>query len=136
MPESARVVVIDDDEAVLDSVRVLLELEGFNVETFGQASVFLQRCEGKLPGCLVTDVRMPDMDGLELLRRLRADPKLALVPIVLMTSSREQPDLRAAYELGANAYVVKPVHFEDFRKAVATLGVFWAVLNESPATAT
>ena len=90
---------------------------------------------GELPLFVLLDIKMPRMDGLEVLRRVRADPQLALVPIVVMTSSREQPDLRAAYELGANAYVVKPVHFEDFRKAVATVGTFWGVLNESPAMA-
>ena len=88
-----------------------------------------------LPLFMLLDIKMPRMDGLEVLRRVRADPQLALVPVVVMTSSREQPDLRAAYELGANAYVVKPVHFEDFRKAVAALGTFWGMLNESPALA-
>ena len=87
----------------------------------------------ELPLFILLDIKMPRMDGLEVLRRVRADPKLALVPIVVMTSSREQPDLRTAYELGANAYVVKPVHFEEFRKAVSTVGMFWALLNESPA---
>ena len=89
----------------------------------------------ELPLFVLLDIKMPRMDGLEVLRRVRADPRLALTPIVVMTSSREQPDLRAAYELGANAYVVKPVHFEEFRKAVATLGTFWGSLNESPAIA-
>ena len=89
----------------------------------------------ELPLFVLLDIKMPRMDGLEVLRRLRADPQLALMPIVVMTSSREQPDLRTAYELGANAYVVKPVHFEDFRKAVASVGAFWGALNESPAIA-
>ena len=89
----------------------------------------------ELPLFILLDIKMPRMDGLEVLRWVRADPKLALVPVVMMTSSRELSDLRAAYELGANAYVVKPVHFEDFRKAVATVGMFWALLNESPTSA-
>ena len=90
----------------------------------------------ELPLFILLDIKMPRMDGLEVLRRVRTDPRLALIPIVIMTSSRELPDLRAAYELGANAYVVKPVHYEDFRKAVSALGMFWAMLNESPAFAT
>ena len=88
---------------------------------------------GELPLFILLDIKMPRMDGLEVLRHVRSDPKLALMPIVMMTSSREQSDLHAAYELGANAYVVKPVQFEDFRKAVSTLGTFWGMLNESPA---
>jgi len=87
----------------------------------------------ELPLFVLLDIKMPRMDGLELLRQVRSDPKLALTPIVMMTSSGEQSDLHAAYELGANAYVVKPVQFEDFRKAVSTLGAFWGLLNESPA---
>jgi CheY-like chemotaxis protein len=89
----------------------------------------------ELPLLVLLDIKMPRMDGLEVLRQVRSDPKLALTPIVIMTSSREQSDLHTAYELGANAYVVKPVQFEEFRKAVSALGMFWGLLNESPAAA-
>lgn len=106
MVETASVVVIDDDEAVLDSVRVLLELEGFNVETFERASTFLQRFAGKLPGCLVTDVRMPDMDGLELLQALAA--RGPLPPVIVITGHGEVPMAVQAMKLGARDFLEKP----------------------------
>ena len=136
--------LVDDNEN--DVELTLLALQGLklasgivHVRDGVEALEYLQKEDThaaprrQLPLFVLLDIKMPRMDGLEVLRRVRADPQLALVPIVVMTSSREQPDLRTAYELGANAYVVKPVHFEDFRKAVATLGTFWGVLNESPA---
>ena len=106
MIETARVVVIDDDEAVLDSLRVLLESEGFEVETFERASAFLQRFEGKLPGCLVTDVRMPGMDGLELLRALSA--RGPLPPVIVITGHGEVPLAVQAMKLGARDFLEKP----------------------------
>jgi two-component system response regulator FixJ len=106
VPEPARVVVIDDDEAVLDSLRVLLESEGFEVETFEQASVFLQRCEGKLAGCVVTDVRMPDMNGLELLQALAA--RGPLPPVIVITGHGDVPLAVQAMRLGAHDFIEKP----------------------------
>ena len=106
MPESARVVVIDDDEAVLDSLRVLLEAEGFDVETFERASTFLQRFEGKLAGCLVTDIRMPEMDGLELLQALAA--RGPLPPVIVITGHGEVPLAVQAMKLGARDFIEKP----------------------------
>ncbi len=97
------------------------------------------RCEGKFaqrkkgnPAVILLDIKMPRMDGLEVLREIRDDPVLKTLPIVMLTSSREEPDLKNSYNLGANAYVVKPVDFERFIEAVKQLGVFWAVLNELP----
>jgi two-component system response regulator FixJ len=116
VPEAARVVVIDDDEAVLDSVRVLLELEGFDVETFEQASVFLQRCEGKLPGCLVTDIRMPDMDGLELLQVLAA--RGPLPPAIVITGHGEVPLAVQAMKLGARDFIEKPFDTADLMTSI------------------
>ena len=140
------ILLVDDNEN--DVELTLLALQGLklasgivHVRDGVEALEHLQKEDAhaaprkQLPLFVLLDIKMPRMDGLELLRRVRADPQLALVPIVVMTSSREQPDLRTAYELGANAYVVKPVHFEDFRKAVAAVGMFWGLLNESPASA-
>jgi CheY-like chemotaxis protein len=97
------------------------------------------RCEGKyklrkpkLPAVLLLDIKMPRMDGIEVLRAIRSDPALKLLPIVILTSSREEQDLIRSYELGVNAYVVKPVEFKDFIQAVKEIGVFWAVVNELP----
>lgn len=84
------------------------------------------------PAVILLDLKMPKVDGREVLRRIRADPTLKLVPVVVLTSSREEQDLFETYNLGANAYLVKPVDFEAFTSAVGKVGVFWALLNEPP----
>jgi CheY-like chemotaxis protein len=81
------------------------------------------------------DVKMPRLSGLEALERIRANPALKTIPIVMLTSSRADGDLRKSYELGTNAYVVKPVAFEQYLQAVTGLGQFWVGLNEPPPTA-
>ena len=75
---------------------------------------------------------MPKVSGIDVLRAIKADPRLKNLPVVMLTSSREGPDVAVCYELGANAYVVKPVEFGDFFEALKTLGKFWGVLNERP----
>lgn len=87
---------------------------------------------GLEPAVILLDLKMPKVDGREVLRRIRADAKLRLTPVVVLTSSREEQDLFETYNLGANAYLVKPVEFEAFIAAVGKLGVFWALLNEPP----
>jgi CheY-like chemotaxis protein len=77
---------------------------------------------------------MPKVSGIDVLRRIKSDPSLKYLPVVMLTSSKEGPDVKECYELGANAYVVKPVGFGDFFDALKTLGKFWAVLNEPPET--
>jgi CheY-like chemotaxis protein len=84
------------------------------------------------PAVLLLDLKMPKLDGLDVLKALRADESLRTIPIVMLTSSREEQDLIRSYELGVNAYVVKPVDFRTFIDAVRQLGAFWAVLNEPP----
>lgn len=84
------------------------------------------------PAVFLLDVKMPKVNGLEVLRKIRADDTLKLIPVVMLTSSREEPDLAQSYSLGVNAYVVKPVDFREFIEAVKRLGVFWALLNEPP----
>lgn len=84
------------------------------------------------PAVLLLDIKMPRMDGIEVLQSIRSDKKLKNLPVVMLTSSREEPDLKKCYELGVNAYVVKPVNFNDFINAVKEIGVFWALLNELP----
>jgi len=84
------------------------------------------------PAVVLLDLKMPRVDGLEVLRTLKADPELRAVPVVVMTSSREERDLVESYRLGANAYVVKPVDFDQFVNAVKEVGMFWAVINEPP----
>ncbi len=97
------------------------------------------RCQGKYknhkkgnPAVLLLDIKMPRMDGIEVLKAIRGDPALKTLSVVMLTSSREEPDLKKCYELGVNAYVVKPVDFSDFIEAVKQVGIFWAVINELP----
>lgn len=89
------------------------------------------RPEGN-PVVVLLDLKMPKVDGVEVARQLRSDPRTRLIPIVILTSSRESRDLEECYRIGVNAYVVKPVHFDDFISAVRQVGVFWALLNEPP----
>ena len=85
-----------------------------------------------LPAVVLLDLRLPKIDGLEVLRRIRADERTKLVPVVILTSSKEQQDLINGYRNGANSYVQKPVDFEQFVKAANQLGLYWSVLNEPP----
>jgi CheY-like chemotaxis protein len=84
------------------------------------------------PIVVFLDLKMPKVDGLEVLRQMKGDPSLRLIPVVILTSSREEADLVNTYRLGVNAYVVKPVGFQQFCDAIRQLGMFWAVLNEPP----
>lgn len=96
-------------------------------------------CSGKFkgrkpgnPAVIMLDIKMPRMNGIEVLAAIRGDENLKSIPIVMLTSSREELDLKRCYELGVNAYVVKPVDFRDFVDAVKNIGFFWALLNEQP----
>jgi len=84
------------------------------------------------PAVLLLDLKLPKVDGLEVLRTIRSEERLKLIPVVVLTSSREERDMVASYKLGVNAYVVKPVDFHEFVNAIKELGVFWAVINEPP----
>ncbi len=92
---------------------------------------YSQRKPGK-PAVVVLDIKMPRMDGIEVLQAIRSDPALKMIPVVMLTSSREEQDLIRSYELGSNAYVVKPVKFSEFIEAVKQVGIFWGLLNEVP----
>ena len=88
--------------------------------------------EAEDPAVVLLDIKMPRKDGLEVLREIRGDPALKRIPVVILTSSREERDLITSYDLGVNAYVVKPVDFPAFIEAVKELGMFWALINERP----
>ncbi|HEY5619555.1 MAG TPA: response regulator [Vicinamibacterales bacterium] len=92
---------------------------------------FSGRSNGE-PAVVLLDLKMPKVDGLEVLRQMKSDPHLRVIPVVVMTSSREEGDVLRSYELGVNAYVVKPVKFQEFVDAVRQVGAFWAVINEPP----
>lgn len=84
------------------------------------------------PAVILLDLKLPKVDGLEVLREIRSTDALKSIPVVMLTSSKEEQDVVRSYELGVNAYVVKPVDFTEFVRAIADLGIFWAVLNEPP----
>jgi CheY-like chemotaxis protein len=93
--------------------------------------IFKLRSEGN-PAVVLLDLKLPKVDGLEVLETLKSDESLRTVPVVMLTSSREEQDLLRSYNLGVNAYVVKPVDFQDFVAALREIGLFWAVINEPP----
>ena len=84
------------------------------------------------PAVILLDLKLPKVDGLEVLKQLKSDGKLRMIPVVVLTSSKEEKDMVASYKLGVNAYVVKPLDFHEFVNAIKELGVFWAIINEPP----
>lgn len=90
--------------------------------------------DNAMPRLILLDLKMPKVDGIEVLKRLKADDKKKLIPVVMLTSSKEESDIVKTYQLGVNAYIVKPVDFDQFVKAVTDLGLFWLILNQSPTT--
>lgn len=115
---SNEIVVVRDGEEALD----------FLFATGAHA----QRDTTRTPAVVLLDLKLPKLDGLEVLRRLRAEPRTRRLPVVILTSSREQRDLVASYDLGANSFVQKPVDFEQFAEAARQLGLYWLVLNAAP----
>ena len=98
---------------------------------FGTETQAAQQSQ-ELPAIVLLDLKLPKIDGLEVLRRIRSTPRTRLLPVVILTSSREEQDVLTGYSLGANSYVQKPVGFEKFTAAVQQLGLYWLLLNESP----
>jgi len=111
------VVVVHDGAAALD---YLYYRGAFQMRT------------GSNPAVMLLDLKLPLVDGLEVLKQIKSDEKLRMIPVVVLTSSKEETDMVASYKLGVNAYVVKPVDFHEFVNAIKELGVFWAVINEPP----
>jgi two-component system, response regulator len=98
---------------------------------FGTGSFEGRNIKNK-PKVILLDLKMPKVDGIEVLRRVKANEETRTIPVVVLTSSREDPDVRTCYELGVNSYIVKPVGFENFSKAISELGLYWMLLNQSP----
>ena len=111
------VVVVRDGEEALDYLY--------------RRGMYRLRREGN-PVVVLLDLKLPKVDGIEVLTQLKADPALRVVPVVVLTSSREEGDLSRCYELGTNAYVVKPIDFHEFVDVIKGLGLFWAIINEPP----
>ena len=93
---------------------------------------YADRTMNHQPKVILLDLKLPKVDGLEVLRRIKADERTKLIPVVVLTSSREEQDLTESYKLGVNSYITKPVDFENFAKAVSALGYYWALLNQPP----
>ena len=128
-----------DVELTLEALEDSLLANRVEVVKDGVETLEYLRCEGKyadrepgLPSVLLLDIKMPRKDGIEVLREIRNDPKLKLLPVVMLTSSREDKDLLNSYYLGVNAYVVKPVNFNGFIDAIKQLGIFWGLVNVLP----
>lgn len=97
-----------------------------------EALNFLFGENNQIPKLILLDLKMPKVDGIEVLRRIKSDENKKIIPVVVLTSSKEERDIVESYKLGVNAYIVKPVDFEKFVKAVSDLGMFWLVLNQPP----
>lgn len=93
---------------------------------------FLERDTTKTPKVILLDIKMPKVDGIEVLRKIKSDDATKTIPVVIMTSSKEEQDIIASYELGVNSFVVKPVQFDEFATAVSQLGLYWILVNQSP----
>lgn len=137
------IVLVEDNPNDLELTLVALEHARLVNEVIvlrdGEEALDYLCCSGRYhlrergnPAVILLDLKIPKRSGLEILEYIKSDAELKSVPVVMLTSSREEPDLKRSYELGVNAYVVKPVSFPQFVKAVQDLGGFWAVLNEPP----
>jgi len=91
---------------------------------------YATRNAAELPRLIILDLKMPKVDGLEVIRKLKSDTRTSMIPIVLLTSSKEEKDIKESYRLGVNSYIVKPVEFEGFIKAVSSMGSYWLILNQ------
>jgi two-component system response regulator len=135
--ESRAIVLVEDnpdDEAL--TLRALKKNAIVNeivvLRDGAEALDYLTGGASSLPQLVLLDLKLPRIDGLEVLRRLRSEPRTSLMPIVVLTSSNEERDLVESYRLGANSYIRKPVDFEQFTEAVRQLGLYWLVLNQVP----
>jgi two-component system, response regulator len=99
---------------------------------FGKGQYAGQRDTLHQPKLILLDIQMPKVNGLEVLQQVKSDPLTRAIPVVILTSSKENPDVKKCYELGANSYIVKPVNFESFAEAIRNLGFYWLLLNQPP----
>ena len=138
-----RILMVEDDPK--DVELTLTALEEYNlaneviVTRDGEQALDYLYCRGEYktrsngnPAVMLLDLKLPKVDGLEVLKQIKSDGELRMIPVVVLTSSKEEKDMVASYKLGVNAYVVKPVDFHEFVNAIKELGVFWAVINEPP----
>jgi CheY-like chemotaxis protein len=143
MATLGRILIVEDDPNDVElSMTALTDYNLANevvVTRDGQQALDYLYCRGEYstrsgenPAVMLLDLKLPKVGGLEVLQQIKADERLKTIPIVVLTSSREEKDMMQSYSLGVNAYVVKPVDFHEFVNAVKELGIFWAVINEPP----
>lgn len=140
MSAAAKIVIVEDSSTDLELAVHALRASGLANEIViardGQEAIDLllgpQADDERRPPLVLLDIKLPRLSGLEILRRLRADPRFAATPIVVLTSSRQDPDVAAAYELGATSYIVKPVDFGQLTAVVQQIGYYWLMVNEPP----
>ena len=96
---------------------------------FGEGDYSYRKIEDK-PRIILLDLKMPKVDGIEVLRKIKSDERTKTIPVVVLTSSKEDPDIKKCYALGVNSYVVKPVTFDEFQKAISELGLYWMIVNQ------
>jgi DNA-binding response OmpR family regulator len=143
METFGRILLVEDDQK--DVELTLAALDEYNlanevvVAADGEQALDYLYYRGKFmrrarenPAVLLLDLKLPKVNGLEVLQQIKSDENLKLIPVVVLTSSHEEKDMVASYKLGVNAYVVKPVDFHEFVNAIKELGVFWAIINEPP----
>jgi DNA-binding response OmpR family regulator len=143
MEKLGRILMVEDDPK--DVELSMTALEDYNlvnevvVARDGEEALDYLFCRRKFrdrssdnPAVILLDLKLPKVDGLEVLKEIKSDAKLKLIPVVVLTSSKEEKDMVASYKLGVNAYVVKPVDFHEFVNAIKELGVFWALINQPP----
>lgn len=131
----------DDVEMTLRALRRIHVVNPVHVVADGAEALdflfaegaYAARDEVPQPKVIFLDLKLPKVGGLDVLKRIKADPRTRKIPVVVLTSSREEPDVHTSYELGANSYVVKPVEFDSFVEAVAQVGLYWMLINEPPA---
>jgi CheY-like chemotaxis protein len=143
MNKIGRILMVEDDAKDVELTLTALEEYNLSNEVVvthdGEQALDYLYCRGEYktrsrdnPAVMLLDLKLPKVDGLEVLKQIKADERLRIIPIVVLTSSKEEKDMVASYKLGVNAYVVKPVDFHEFANAIKELGVFWAIINEAP----
>lgn len=148
MPDAIQILLVEDNpddvELTLDALSTNKVSNKIHVVRDGAEALDFLFCTGAyvgreqllMPKLVLLDLKLPKIDGLEVLRSIKSDPRTRRIPVVMLTSSRQENDIVSSYDLGVNGYIVKPVDFEHFNEAVRTLGLFWLLINEAPPSST
>jgi len=137
MPSAVEILLVEDNENDAELTLRALKQRNLANQVFvcrdgAEALDFFFNGATPVPKVVLLDLKLPKVDGLEVLRRIKDDARTKSIPVVVLTSSREEPDIERAYTLGANSYIVKPVDFEAFARAVSDVGLYWLLLNHPP----